>query len=215
MKCTILKTVFVFSMIFMVISCSKTEAFRDEREHYMFENEDLDKLLSYELNQIITYRNQEGDEKKYQLTFITEDYKTSHTVGGTFSGGLASVKYYYDQKEIHLIDINSTNCPVIQLKKWPIFHQSQNGFVFAGAKLFGRVMDFQLWNGSQDVYIDFEGVEKEMFVNGITYNNVLTIESNVHTIVGTVRNVHKIYYDTKNGIIGFDDLDGKEWRLVS
>ncbi len=57
-------------------------------------------------------------------------------------------------------------------------------------------------------------------INGNTYTNVRKYLSNSTvvkipnaTLPYRPRNVHVLYYHAKLGILGFDDLDGKSWRL--
>ena len=59
-----------------------------------------------------------------------------------------------------------------------------------------------------------------MTFGGKTYSKVMVFKSNKTVVIGAEnqlpirpRNVHIVYYDYNYGIIGFDDLDGKLWRL--
>ena len=60
-----------------------------------------------------------------------------------------------------------------------------------------------------------------MTFNGKTYSKVIVFESNKTQVLHLdypsppyrPSNVNRIYYDQNSGIIGFDDLNGKKWRL--
>jgi hypothetical protein len=58
-----------------------------------------------------------------------------------------------------------------------------------------------------------------MLINGVNYENVIVIKSNSDTprIISssTDRNVNIVYYDIIKGIVGFDDLDNKQWRIIN
>ncbi len=68
------------------------------------------------------------------------------------------------------------------------------------------------------IHIDYESETITMTLNGETFNNVYVIESeNPEPLVNgvIVRTVNVIYYDKHHGIIGFDETDGKEWRIMN
>jgi len=54
-----------------------------------------------------------------------------------------------------------------------------------------------------------------MTFNGKTFKNVLVLSSNNDSIIEQplCKDVNILYYDETQGIIGFDDLNGNEWRL--
>lgn len=49
--------------------------------------------------------------------------------------------------------------------------------------------------------------------NGTQYKNVIVLSSDNKTPINSIKNVNVIYYDEEQGIIGFDDLNNKHWRL--
>ena len=80
----------------------------------------------------------------------------------------------------------------------------------------------QFWNSLEDATIDFEQPKIEMTIDGKTFSNVFVLASGSNSIIENpqlngeilIRDVNVIYYDEKDGIIGFDDLNGNEWRII-
>ncbi len=54
-------------------------------------------------------------------------------------------------------------------------------------------------------------------LNNRTYANVLVFESNKDVVLEPSniypKNVNVIYYEYNYGVIGFDDLNGNQWRI--
>ena len=204
--------------IMSLLSCSKNDQERDDAPYFQFIESDSSRLLSYEANQEIIFRNEEGEERIFKVDPISSEYKTGQVVGATFSGG-GSILYYYDQMEINMINSNFQLAyhPIIQLFRRPQPGQNVNADNIHDieTKFSGLIRFFPFWNGDPNILIDFGGPKIEMIINNITYENVHVLNSNNLEILNNNKNVNIIYYDSSQGLLGFDDLAGKRWRLVN
>lgn len=209
MKNLIIK--FAIGLVLCVFSYS-CETKEEEIPYYSFQTEDQPFLLNNYNNpsKRLVFKNQNNEE----LSFIFKNFEESkedYSIGGGFgpptSGG---AEFFYDSRTIEF--------------KFEQFPESLADLVFT----FNRFSDtlrggirFPLWN--IDKYylssepIDFYGITFEMTINGVTYNDVIKVsssETSVEYVIGPFpRNVNVLYYDLHFGLIGFNDLDGGEWRL--
>lgn len=157
------------------------------------------------------FENQNGEQLSFSLKSF-EDEKESYSGGGggfgppTSGGG----GFYYDTRNIIFL-----------------FDQYNSGLSELRFK-FNRIYDtlrgnirFPLWNTDQfylsGIRIDFEVHPIQMNINNTIFKNVIILNSNSIKVlydIGTFsRNVNVLYYDLFEGLIGFDDLEGNEWRL--
>jgi hypothetical protein len=63
-------------------------------------------------------------------------------------------------------------------------------------------------------------IKTQMTINNHLFENVIVIESEsddiyLNSSYGTItKNVNKIFYDYDFGIIQFNDIEGREWKLI-
>jgi hypothetical protein len=196
--------------------------------YYNFRNSDLEKLLPYAENQVIVFKNQNGEERKFKVSSVNKNYHNSYTVGMGFFTTYAAKYFDYDAKEIDFVEYPSAIPSFeIYLSRWPENTElAKSNVVQEYPSVFGGgIQYFPYWNGEigannweLNISIDYK-LNKISFVsNGLEYKNVLVLKSNNNKVTESnnpnyVRNVNILFFDEKKGIIGFDDLDGKEWRL--
>ena len=117
----------------------------------------------------------------------------------------------------------------IKFSKWPLDDNlaKEDIYTLYPSKFHASIqlMPFWNWDGSGNgnfkESIDYNLNKIEMNVNGKTFKNVFVLSSGNNTIIEVkrandriyYRDVNVIYYDEFEGIIGFDDLNGNEWRL--
>tara|TARA_R110002096_G_C14478762_1_gene713681 strand:+ start:297 stop:941 length:645 start_codon:yes stop_codon:yes gene_type:complete len=211
------KIIFIFLII---TSCSVFEEPNPSEAYYNFENEDLDKLLILELNDIVKYKNQYGEEIIYEAINVSDEFRTQRTRGNWVTSSIAKL-FFYDKKDIELknsamnssIDYRFTRYPVNDIEA-----EKNKNFKYA-SKFYARVY-FDFWNGISDyreIYINYKSQKVSLMINGVNYKNVIIIESkndkpNYNSTIERSANV--VYYDTDFGIIGFDDLLNNEWRII-
>ncbi len=200
----------------LLIGCSHLAP---KETYYHFRDNDFDKLLSFEMSQIIKYKNEIENENEiiFEVTKVSDDYKKQYTVTSMTAGVLHY--FYYDVQEIELKAY--PNIPIrYKLRRFPIdVEQAKDDDFTEYPSDFKGNLYFPYWNEIEAINLDinFDDERTSMLVNGINYENVYVFESgNPDPIVISttfVKNVNTIYYDLHYGIIGFDDIDGREWRI--
>ena len=213
------KLVLCVSSIISIIACEDQQGYnefagRDCREFTLADRDSL--LQGYKArDEIITFKNQNGNELNYKvLSNMTE---TRGYYSGTFWGSSTWLVFCYDRQviEMELLENPDPTCPT----KIVLYKQEDN-------RISGGI-HFPLWNsyGSvsnelndyANVELDFREDIQVISLNGKVYDKVLLIESDSTEPLGDFgplpKTINKLYYDINDGIIGFDDLDGIEWRL--
>lgn len=204
----------MYSLLLLVLfSCSNDDYEIPEPEYYQFEGEDFDKLLSYEINQSLVFRNQNGEERSYSVVDISDDFKTAERSFGWSWLGQSPPDYYYAKKEFEF-EYENCYCPKIEIMKKPIFHEGHGGDVFSGTRFYALIRSFPKWLDDY-IYIDLEANGISMIINGVNYSDVHIINSENTDSQNQYENINIFYYDARYGMVGFDDLDGMEWRLVN
>ena len=213
-----MKKILFILVSLIIISCSKDDK---SEAYYNFRDDDFNKLVSFELNEIITYENQFGDEIFYEVNEVTIDYKKQLSRGSWVTPG--SIKwFYYDAKKVKMNSDFTNFIITYKFQRFPINVElaKENKYTEYPSEFYGRV-DLFLWNGLDynGVSINYESNSETMTIDGVDYKNVYTIQSNnpnpIITSSGVEKNIHKIYYSKKQGVIGFDDLDNVQWRIVN
>ncbi len=220
------KTMLAFLTIFLLASCSKDDnpvAEDDGKLYYKFSNSDYNLMINYNYtpNQIITYQNQFGDQLHFKV--ISNETKKSSVYNVSYIGLGSYLKYYYDNKSIRLkiIENNAANDEYFKV----IYHFSISEGVFKNA------INLPIWNIYNATAIDETPINVSLYytnnsiktplnINGHLFNRVVVIDSNSNTIEpnssGGIldRNINKIYYDYDFGIIQFEDINGKQWKVI-
>lgn len=225
MKKSILKT--SLFLVFL-ISCNIPDEVEESNKiaYYNFKSTDLDKLLPYTENQQLIFKNQMGDERIFQVKRVSKYFKNSYTVGMGFFTSYAAKYFDYDKKNIFFHNELAGEFE-INFIRWPNNTElAESNIYYEYPSSFSAYIDsFPYWNGlsnenvpSSYIKIDYSLIKTTMAINGTIYNDVLKFVSNNNASLPSSnpncpKNVNVIYYDAKKGIIGFDDLDNKNWRL--
>lgn len=211
---------------FTIISCSYEENDNKfKKDYYKFTNDDSNKIINfnYTPNQIIIYENQFGEKLHFKV--ISSIYeKAGYYSSSTFSGGGGHLEHYYDSKIIRL-GIVENNANFTEEQVIYIFSKSEN--------IFKNGINFPIWNYNNFSFIDEIDeptninlrnynyrYRTEMTINGHIFKNVVIIDSTNSVALPNAwgallpNNVNRIYYDFNFGIIQFDDLYGKIWRVI-
>jgi hypothetical protein len=215
----------LFLGIFELVSCSKEP--EDNHPYYKFNDSDLNLIINYNYieNQIITYENQFGEKLHFKV--MSNIFKKESKYSGSgFVGSYSSLDYYYDSKIVRLeIVENESNYRYNQVIY--NFSKSQN--------IFKNTLNNPIWNteSSSTFYDDVDrpfNIELNIYnsnnkiqlnINGHTFNKIVEINSNNNTttfppIYGALltKNVNKVLYDYDFGIVEFEDIDGKVWKVI-
>lgn len=224
-------TISFFSFSFLLIGCTADSlagngTANDGYAYYHFRDGDYEKLLPYKKNQILIFKNQNNQERRFGFYSIDSNYKNSYTVGMGFFTSYAAKYFYYDEKVIGMVSESACYNPTIHFSRWPLNTNlaKENSYTEYPSKFSAYIDNFPYWNLADQygsisyIPIDYEQSQFAINCYGKTYSQVLIIKSNSQSALpmnnpDCPRNVHIIYYDITQGIIGFDDLDGLKWRL--
>ena len=201
-------------VLIILISCShdvETEAY------YNFRNSDFEKSLNLESNSSIIYKNQFNEELILTTENISSNYKTQYEEYNFVVG--STKHFYYDKKEIETTSNFHSYEITYRFSRFPIDIElaKENDFTEYPSK-FKAEFNMFVWNGNHNEFIniDYNSQTIEMSINGLNFNEVIVLNSNSmeETIYPEhIKNVNVIYYDKINGVIGFDDVNGKQWRI--
>ncbi len=210
-----MKNLFGLLSIFLLVSCSQddTDYIDPSVDYYKFSAADKKNLIdsSVKEGKTITYKNQRNESLSYQVAY---KYIARRENGhGTFSGGNFLMNYYDEQYTQMQLTTDTDNYADLQIS---IVKTSNSGMKID--------FNFNLWNvngyafGSDDrLHFFFPQNGTPMTVNGTEYKKVVTLQSGSNEVNPGDPNarVNKLYYDINKGIIGFDDIDGSQWRIVN
>lgn len=208
---------FSLNLVMFIFLCScaiNDDEANEEPPYYNFQQEDNLFLLNNYNNPTkrLVFKNQENEELSF--IFINfEEYRDDYSLPG---GGLGPVwgptrtDFFYDVRRIEF-KFEQFQEPLAHLR----FTFSKFSDILRGG------IRFPLWNIDEfyisSIPIDFDKTTFEITTDNVTYNDVIKIssdETSVEYMIGSFsRNVNVLYYDLKFGLIGFDDLEGGEWRL--
>ena len=210
----------------VLISCSIDDVNNDSYHTYYQFNEHNNNLIisyDYQVGQIITYRNQFGEELNFKV-ILNETKKSGDYSSGFFSGSV--LNHYYDSKRILFEILENDNYG---------YNYGLIGYMFSrNSDIFRNGVNLPMWNISNSTFIDEiqypinipmrdynNQTKTEVIINGKIFENVVIVESGsneeefFNNNYGTIpKRVNKLYYDYEFGIIRFDDIDGNEWKLI-
>ena len=224
MKKTFITLTTALILAFFILSCNK-----EKEAYYRFSQFDYKRLLPYTEEQVLKFKNKSNDERHFTIRSVNTAIKTRYSVGMGFMGDSAGDYFYYDSKEITFIYSEDWQPSSIFFCRFPVDVQlaKENREMEYPSEFYGSI-NWRFWNGcneygSYDSYvsIDYKQKKTEMTFNGKIYKNVFVLDSGINTIIENSdvyvpnKDVNIIYYDEIEGIIGFDDLNGNEWRLVN
>jgi len=217
--------IFILTFVSACSSDSETDNPLDDLAYYRFTADDQSKLLlDNNIGDIITYKNQNDETISFEIIKYSKKKNTHST--GTFSGSGINY-YYYDEQKLVMNFLNSpsvSNQIKILHERRPINFNPNNYPHQKKSSRLRNFIDFPLWNGYRDsdiynhtIALNFNLPTITMSFNDYIFNDVRVLESGkievLNPQVTYPRNAHILYYDTKFGIIGFDDLNGNSWRL--
>ncbi|RZJ65606.1 MAG: hypothetical protein EOO50_13220 [Flavobacterium sp.] len=205
------KTLAIISA-FLVLGCASDDSSNDVSmlpglNYYKFTSAHNARLLNTTLNKgkIISFSNQSGQMIRYKVAARFKG--RSADVSGDFSGG-GITNFYYDEQRVSLESLDFVESQNSGMS-FTIFKNSASGLK---ARFF-----LDRWNGQSEDFVisNIDGLLQAFSANGKTYPKVIVINSNSDDSVvvdGFPKNAITVYYDLNYGIVGFDDLDGNEWR---
>jgi len=201
------KLIFLLALLFSLFSCSLD--LESETPYYKFSKSDYKYIPTVydEVGKIFTFRNQLNEEIKLE---VLDYYFTKETGGGI--GSSESFHYYQLLTiELKVVDnnISNSNCDLkkIRISNW-------GGHYIATRFNFNNAPD-PCTNGSSVEKLEFPYRFNEMRINNVNYNKVVNIFEGSGIYFHPDYSFNKVYFDFKEGIIGFDDLENNKWRIVN
>lgn len=221
------KLILVFFVCTLFIGCSDNENDLEYNlPYFQFKNEDKPNLLNLpELDSRLTFANQNNEElyfdvvksKSERILYDIGNWVTSHT----------KKYFYFDEQRVHLRTtlFNADNFErdiEITVRRSPIeFNDGRNGYpivLSSESKLITFVGYYGPFNNrDQGALIKYENLINVSFNNKI-FTRVFKIDLTNSEILNEdweLPSLNYMFFDINEGIIGFDDRNGNEWRLKS
>jgi|GEM_PF-914190 len=214
---------------FLFTTCDTSDE-KEELPYYEFNELDEQLIINFKYlpEQVIVYENQFNEQLHFKVISNRTEVEEARVMG-TLSGGSPSILHYFDIKVIRIVIIENPINDGAYDKEYSYVH-----YVFSkGYNEFNNSINLPLWNvakfaslgGSQNAVnislTDFNISEKlQMNINGHLFNRVIEIDSgsdetNNNSAFGPLpQNVNKLFYDYDFGIVQFNDVDGKEWKVI-
>ncbi|ARV16473.1 hypothetical protein [Polaribacter sp. SA4-12] len=223
-----MKTINSILVIFtglLLINCSEVELY-PHLPYFQFQNEDTPNLLNLpELNSRLTFVNQDNEELYFDAV-KSESEKQLHTTG-SWVGGYSTKYFYFDEQTVHLkstfFDIDEINIRKsiqISTNRGPKeFNDGRNGkprVISEESRLITNIGRYGPFNNrNQWALIDYKNTFQMSFNNKKYYkaNKIDLTKTEAISDNWPLPTLNYIYFDVNEGIIGFDDRNGKEWRL--
>ncbi|MFK8058863.1 MAG: hypothetical protein AB8B78_02125 [Polaribacter sp.] len=221
----------VFELVLVLFVCSLFIGCSDNENdleynlpYFQFINEDTPNLLNLpELDSRLTFANQNNEELYFDVV-KSESGRQLHSTGSFVVG--STKHFYFDGQQINLrstlLDADySFRFLQISVKRWPKeFNDGRAGIKFKKLSKeshlitnIGRYGPFN--NGNQHAFIRYENSIKMDF-NNKNYIRVIKIDltdTEIRYDDWPLPTLDYMYFDINEGIIGFDDRNGNEWRL--
>ena len=210
---TFFKLIVILIISFTLSNCKK----ESQTVYYQFADEDLSIMPNYEKDQKIIFKNQNQEELIFNVSsaYLEKRQKTDYGFFGT------SYLYFYDSYEIYIeVDLDGNRfVNSLLFRREPIDIEAAKGdYTVLYPDIFHGEISFPLQNRAAgfDIIRDYSEILHVEYDN-ISFNNVRVFKTNNSAPWmpgdGFERRVHTFYYADGFGFIGFDDLDGNEWRI--
>lgn len=204
-----MKNYLLLLVILFVTSCRSDE--EGVRAHYKFTADDKNYTLeNLSTGTQITFTNQNGQQKVYTVN-------TAMTATGTEANAqmFADKHFEYDYRIITLSSGNESISYRFQRFPDDYAYALEHNNALQPSHLEGRV-GHSLYNkaGDANENINFSAATTVMTFNGATYSRVVVFNSGNSQPLNTSGIVNVMYYDLNKGLIGYDDLNGNQWRRM-
>ena len=203
---------FLFLLLVVVLTSCRSSS-EQTGAYYSFQNEDSQYLLEdWNVGKKLTFKNHNGDSRIFTV-IANNTTKSRVTDGDTFS---SERPYFdYDWKKINLKDDASYVSIDIDFQRFPNNEAAalQQFGQKVSSSLIGDLIHLE-YNGQDFVLnINFAASGQQMLMNGVSYDNVLIFDSGNNSST-QYKFVKTIYYDKLKGIIGWDEVNGTQWRRI-
>ncbi|MEW4924260.1 hypothetical protein [Algibacter sp. 2305UL17-15] len=203
------KIIIILISIFICSSCGEWE-WDESPRYYQFTQSNYEYIptIYSDIGKTFKFKNQLNEEVIIEVL----RYKlTKEKAGGYFT---SSPLHYYQNLEIELkVQDEGGKTPNCDLKR--INFSNANGSYFVCHLLSSRSPD-PCSNGSiPPQKFEFPLELEVMNINGVNYNKVISVFENNEAYFSTKYTFNKVYFDFKQGFIGFDDTENNvQFRIV-
>ena len=217
-----MKKLILVLVLTLNLGCTKDkEPYNDGLPYFKFLPQDADKIVnSMEVGKIIIYKNQDNIELKFKVIKNTVEKKLESR--GTFVVG--SYKYfYYDEQRIQFGGINDLpnqhyaeySSFFISVRRFPKVFTTNPTFISSDSQVITNV-GLRPFDNSDVGFLNYTEPITNLTINSTIYNKVRKIMILVNQYPNpnsTLKGVTFIYFDQNKGLVGFDDVENKMWRL--
>ena len=211
---TFFKFIAILIFAFTISGCQK----EPQIVYYQFTDEDIAIMPNYEKDQKIIFKNQNQEELIFNVSsaYLEKKQKTNYGFFGM------SYLYFYDSYEIYIevdVDENRFVNSLLFRREPTDIEAAKWDYTVLYPNIFHGVISFPLQNRAAgfDLIREYSEILHLEYDN-TSFSNVRVFKTNNSSPWtpgdGFERRVHTIYYADKFGFIGFDDLDGNEWRII-
>lgn len=204
-----MRNIVLIFLVLTLLSCR--DSHENTRSYYRFTETDKNFVFpSVKQGDKKVFRNQFGS----QLTFTVNS--AYNGIGTEASSQMFAGKYFdYDLRSVSMSGGNITIA--YDFKRWPDNYDLalQKSPDLTPSHLVGRVnhSHYNKLSGTSEE-INYSANPITMEVNGIFYTQVLVFDSGNSQPLFTYLTVNKLYFDRISGLIGYDEINGDQWRLV-
>jgi hypothetical protein len=199
----------IVALVCLAASCKK------EPVTYRFTEEDKLKLLPHYIEgKIFTFANENGETRKFKIEKVYPDQVAQYWLPGGL-GGANQEYFFHEYKGFAIIDLTTQNTFGLIIKCFPVNLEEAKLNIY---KKFPSLLI-----GSFDsnlpyyfsIEFEYDMNKTTISINGINYQNIFEIlnQNSANKTGGMLIDAVKIYFDEYQGLIGFDDYYGKQWRL--
>ena len=198
------KLILSFTILFCLLSCDINLG--DEPKYYNFNDSDYNYVPTVyeEIGKVITFKNELNEEIKLEVL----DYDFTIEQGG----GIGQTKpvHTYDKLKIELKVIDSElgcDFKTIEITKW-------GGYFIT--RIITRTSSDPCTNFAITEKLEFPYEVSNMQIENTIFDKVVTIFTDAQPYFSANNSFNNVYFDFKNGIIGFDDYENNtEFRIVT
>ncbi|MDR3046161.1 MAG: hypothetical protein LBU51_00920 [Bacteroidales bacterium] len=201
------------NLLFVLVTILLFSACDKDPVTYRFEKEDEAKLLPhYTVGKILTFKNEVGEERKFEVSEITRKIRQDWENVGM--GGVSDHYYFfYETKEIYIMDSSSHFKFAIVFWQYPI---NKNKAQLNVHKTYKSLFMGHIVRGNSETLfpLDFEQNQYVMNVNGVNYKNVIKSKRTDLSSIYFLE-ITEISYDIYQGLIEFNDKNNHQWKLIN
>ena len=210
-----MKKYVIFNLLILVVYSCDID-FEEDVKYYQFTQEDYKYIptIYQHVGQVITFKNQEGDQISVQVKGYSENKKSNG--GWNWAGGNSIDLYYTDQIiiSIQLLDVEFPEIGEDYCSQIHIIIE-KNKDLTTTTRLDVPYYDNACFGTHLDTTSPYNNLQNLTF-DGVNYQNVTIFNTDRNLLLFNESSINKIYFDHKMGIVGFDDIGSNiQYRILT